>query len=179
MKKYLVITFIISVITASLLSACGKNSQTQSVQNPLEPRYQASLSEGITFSKPGYPDFVSAVKGVSKQEDFGRWTDGTEAVIEFAQPLPKKFTLQITATIFPSTIMMGEPIKVVIGGTGYDAKFNPMWDFKEIEIPVTTDGKIKSISLLLPNAKSPLSLGQGNDTRKLCLALSSLKIIEN
>ena len=144
--------------------------------NPLEPRYQATLSEGITFKNPGYPNFVSGVKGISIQEGFGRWTVGTEAVIEFAQPLPKKFTLKITATMYPPT--MGKPIKVVIGGTKYDAKFNQMWNFKEIDIPVTTDGNVKSISFLLPDAKSPQSLGQGDDSRKVSLALSSLKIIE-
>jgi len=182
MKNYLAIAVLTSVITASLLAACGDNSQIQSEQkaqpqtNPLEPRYQATLSEGITFKNPGYPNFVSGVKGISIQEGFGRWTDGTEAVIEFAQPLPKKFTLKITATMYPPT--MGKPINVVIGGTKYDAKFNKMWDFKEIDIPVTTDGNVKSISFLLPDAKSPQSLGQGDDSRKVSLALSSLKIIE-
>lgn len=182
MKHHLAFALLTSVTTISSLSACGERSHLETEQqaqvriNTLEPRYQATLSEGITFNNPGYPAFVSAVKGISTQEGFGRWTEDTEAVITFDQPLPKKFTLKINATMYPPT--MGKPINVVIGGTKFDAKFNPMWDFKEIDIPVTTDGNVKSISFLLPDAKSPQSIGQGVDNRKLCLALSSLKIIE-
>ncbi len=180
MKNYRFTTALPSVFALLLMTACGPSSQmelqAQATANALEPRYQASLSEGITFSTPGYPNFISAVKGISITENFGRWTDGNEAALEFFQPLPKKFTLKITASVYlPS---MGKPIKVVIGGKKYDAEFPHQWDFKEVAIPVSTDGTVKSISFELPNAKAPQLVGQSVDGRKLCLALSSIKIVE-
>jgi phosphoglycerol transferase len=184
MKNYFAIVILTSVSISYLLTACGESSQTSSVQNmqtqvpsnPLEPRYQATLSEGITFSNPGYPSFVAAVKGISIQEVLGRWTDSTEARIEFVQPLPRKFTLKITATTFPASV--GKAVKVVIGGVRYDAEFPQQWNFKEITIPVTTESNVKSITFELPDAKSPNSLGLNSDVRMLSLYLSSLKIIE-
>lgn len=168
-------------IAATFLVACGEGAQTEKPQgqvqsDPLEPRYQATLSEGITFKNPGYPFFVTSVKGISIPESFGRWTDNTQAAIEFSQPLPKKFTLKVTATRYQPT--MGEPIKIVIGGRTYEADFPKEWDFKEVVIPVVNDGDAKSITFELPNAKVPKVIGQGVDARNMCLALSSIKIIE-
>lgn len=102
MKNYRFSAALTAVLAAFLLTACGESAKVESQKmqaqaNPLEPRYQATLSEGITFRNPGYPTFISAVKGISIVEDFGRWTDDTKAVFEFNQPLPKKFTLIITA----------------------------------------------------------------------------------
>lgn len=178
MKKNLAVV-LASILAASLLTACGESSQigAQSAQakSQLEPRYQATLSEGITFRNPGYPSFVSGVKGISSQENFGRWTDDTEAVIEFSQTLPKKFTLKITAAMYAPS--MGKPINIVIGKSKHAVEFPQQWNFKEISIPVSTDGKEKSISFELPDAKIPQLLGPSGDGRKLCLALSSIKII--
>lgn len=155
-----------------LLTACTDSSKQS--YDPLGPRYHATLAEGITFSKDGYPDFLSSVEGISVKESFGRWTDGSLATIGFSQPLPKKFTLKIAAVM--SEAIMGKPIKVVVGNTKYDAQFGKMWNFKEVAISVTTDGNAKSVVFELPDVKSPKELGQGEDGRRLGLALSSLKI---
>lgn len=181
MKNYRFAVALTAVFVAFLLTACGESAQVESQKkqvqaNPLEPRYQATLSEGITFRNPGYPTFISAVKGISSVENFGRWTDDTKAVLEFDQPLPKKFTLIVTASMYAPS--MGKPIKIEIGGAKYDAEFSQQWNFKEISIPVSTDGNVKLISFELPDAKIPQLLGQGGDGRKLSLALSSLRIIE-
>ncbi len=140
--------------------------------DPLGPRYQATLSEGITFNRDGYPGFVSSIKGISGKAHFGRWTDGTQAVIEFTQALPKNFTLKIKAGAFPPT--MGKPIKRIVGATQLQTKFIP--GLTEVAIPVATDGNARSIIFEFPDAKSPKELGLSADPRRLSLALVSLQI---
>jgi len=95
---------------------------------PTVPSYHASLAEGIDFRKPGYPDFIAEVTGVSDREDWGRWTDGKTATFKFKDPLPKKFTLLVEAGAYESNL--GKPIKFTVGsvekecifkGESYDA----------------------------------------------------------
>lgn len=172
---------LVLAISSSFLVACGEDSQSGKSQGKaqstgLEPRYQATLSEGITFKNPGYPFFVKGVTGISIPESFGRWTDATKAIIDFSQPLPKKFVLKVTATRYQPT--MGEPVKVVVGMRSYEIDFPKEWDFKEVTIPIENDSDARSIVFELPNAKVPKAIGQGVDARNMCIALASIKIIE-
>ncbi len=181
----------IALITASFLAACGDSSKQQTEKkaqgggtpqvvtksvaprDPLGPRYQATLAEGITFNRDGYPNFVSSVKGISGKEAGGRWTDGTQAVIEFTQALPKSFTLKIKAAPFSPT--MGKPIKVIVGATQLEIKFDKP-EATEVVIAVATDGNARSVIFEFPDPKSPQELGQSSDTRRLSLGLTSLRI---
>jgi phosphoglycerol transferase len=117
------------LVLIGLLSACGEDPKpkaqavdpsaasvaaaTNLAADPLAPRYESSLAEGIDFKKPGYPSFLAEVSGMSGREDWGRWTDGPVAKFRFKQPLPGKFTLLINAgAIGPN---FGKPILVRAG----------------------------------------------------------------
>ena len=131
----------------------------------------ATLAGGITFNREGYPDFVAGSTGISVPESWGRWTDGPRATIEFARPLPATFTLTITAA------QRGDkPISVTVGQTRTDVHFGRIWEFKSVSVPVVTDGTIKVISFDIPEPKSPKDLGEGDDSRRLGIALVSLKV---
>lgn len=88
---------------------------------PTVPSYHASLEEGIDFRKPGYPDFIAEVTGVSQPEEWGRWTDGNTATFKFKDPLPKKFTLLIEAGAYESNL--GKPIKFTVGSVTKECIF--------------------------------------------------------
>ena len=190
-KLYFARNICIALVTTFVLAACGDDSKPQSKSkasgaetpqvlagaatpiDPLGPRYQATLSDGITFNRDGYPSFVSAVKGIAEKETFGRWTDGSSAVIEFTQALPKNFTLKIKAGVFAPWRDM--PIRIIVGNSQLETRFNKE-EPTEVAIPVTTDGNAKSVTIEFPNAKSPKELGVSPDTRKLGLALVRLQI---
>jgi len=190
-NRNLVSSVSIAFITVSFLAACGDSSQQQTEKkaqdggtsqavagtaapiDPLGPRYEATLSEGITFNRDGYPGFVSSVKGISGKEAFGRWTDGTQAVIEFTQALPKSFTLKIKAAPYSPTL--GKPIMVMVGATQLEIKFGKP-EATEIAIPVATDGNARSVIFDFPDAKSPQELGESLDRRRISVALVSLRI---
>jgi len=143
------------------------------IYDPNGPRYNANISEGITFNRDGYPSFVSSYKGISGKETWGRWTDSEEVTIEFVQPLPKSFTLKIKAAA--SSALLGKPVKVIVGETLLEAKFNSQ-EPSEVALAVSTDGRVKTISLKFPNIKSPIELGLGADTRRLGWGLIKLQI---
>lgn len=143
------------------------------VTDLLGPRYNANISEGITFNRDGEPRFIKSYMGISGREAWGRWTDGEEAVIEFAQPLPAKFTLKIKAGT--SSALVGRPVKIIVGNSKLEAIFNSQ-EATEVGLNVTTDGNATSIVLEFPNIKSPMELGLSADTRRLGLALIKLQI---
>ena len=75
----------------------------------------------LNFKKPGYPDFITEVTGVSGREDWGRWTDGATATFKFKDPLPKKFTLLVEAGAIGDNL--GKPIKFRVGSVEKECVF--------------------------------------------------------
>lgn len=139
------------------------------------PFYEAKLSDGIQFQRDGYPTFLLRMAGFSGTEDFGRWTDGEEAVLEFVQPLPKKFTLKFRAGLL--TDLVNKPIDIIIGTTHLTAVFNQE-KASDISLPVTTNGHAKSIVFKFHDIKSPKEMGLSADPRHLGLAMVNLQIID-
>jgi hypothetical protein len=140
----------------------------------LGPRYNADISNGITFNREGYPSFITYYKGISGQETWGRWTDGEEAIIGFSQSLPKNFTLKITAGT--SALLKDKTFKIMIGNTQLETKFSKL-ESTEVALNVSTDGNAKSIIFKFQNIKSPKELGLSTDPRHLGLGLIKLQII--
>lgn len=94
-------------------SAANSAATADPAADPLGPRYESNLAEGIDFKKPGYPTFLAEVTGMALREDWGRWTDGPAAKFRFRKPLPAKFTLVINAgAIGPN---FGNPVIVRAG----------------------------------------------------------------
>jgi phosphoglycerol transferase len=76
-------------------------------------RYRA---DSFIFSVPGAPQNVKAFSGISRPEAWGRWSNANlapEVKIEFAEPLPEKFDLVITAKAFGPNV--GKPVPVKVG----------------------------------------------------------------
>jgi phosphoglycerol transferase len=144
----------------------------------LGPRYEATLAEGIDFTKPGYPAFLREVHGVSGHEPWGRWTDANLAPavrLRFAKPLPAKFTLEMKATgLGPNAYA---PVKVRAGSVektfviGNPPKGAHRLDFEG----VTGD----TIEIVPPAPIRPQEVTPGNnDPRRIGLGLESFKILE-
>ncbi|WP_435929407.1 phosphatidylglycerol--membrane-oligosaccharide glycerophosphotransferase [Dryocola sp. BD613] len=75
-------------------------------------RYQA---DSFIFSVPGAPQNVKQFSGISRPEAWGRWSNANlapEVKIEYAEPLPEKFDLVITAKAFGPNAGKAVPVKV-------------------------------------------------------------------
>jgi phosphoglycerol transferase len=149
-------------------------NESTPVLDPLAPRYQSTLAEGIDFRKPGYPEFLKEVTGVSIPELWGRWTDANlspTAKFKFKKPLPRSFTLILEAHAFgpnlnaPITIRAGRTTKTLVidSAREYRIKF----------------AKVKSddLEIIPPKPTAPKDVDPTNaDPRKLGLGLTTLKM---
>lgn len=75
-------------------------------------RYQA---DSFIFNVPGAPKNVKQFNGISRPEEWGRWSNANlaaEVKIEYAEPLPEKFDLVITAKAFGPNVGKAVPVKV-------------------------------------------------------------------
>jgi len=142
-------------------------------------RYSSSFSDGIDFSKDGYPHFVSKVSGLSAREDWGRWTNQYrgDVVLIFSQELPRNFDIEINAVAYdrnansPTAIRVGDQEKkLTISSTSFDNYFLSFRDTKGMHV----------IKIIPPAPISPAEINPfSKDGRKLGIGLRSLKILPN
>lgn len=145
-------------------------------------RYISSLSDGIVFNRPGYPEFISSVVGIGTYEDWGAWTNANlspTARLYFVDPLPSNFDVEVVAQAFgpnaeKNTIFrVGQEVrtlKIRAVPSVFEIKFRDIYNINYIEI-------------IPPQPTSPFALS-GNllaehDVRRLGVGLISLRILNS
>lgn len=145
----------------------------QAPADPLAPRYEATLAEGIDFKKPGYPSFLAEVSGMSTMyEPWGRWSEGGRVAFKFKQPLPTNFTLVVHGGAFgPNT---GQPIKVKAGTVVKEIIFSsdPFQAPSSHRLNFQLDAPVSLIEITVPQPSQP----SNGDTRKLGIGIIALKV---
>ena len=160
-------------------------------QEKMGMRYEATLEEGIDFTKPGYPLFLKNVTGISNPESWGRWSDakdaGPKVIFEFNDPLPKRFTLVLALKAYGSN--QTEPIKVIAGNKVAEFLLDPKLSNEKIQSGRVTvaldpsDGPVKAMEIIPAKPTSPpkpLNFNPSNpgdvDQRLLGVGLVKMKI---
>jgi phosphoglycerol transferase len=172
----------------SIIAGCGDNSQ-QKAQVTVTPgppptsgaaaapagKYDAKLADGIDFRKPGLPSFLAEMTGISVQEPWGRWSEGPLIQLRFTQPLPRKFTLELTANAFgPNN---GQPVKVRVGAIEKTLVINSRPEIATYTLAFETPDNADTIQIIPPKPTSPSELdAKSSDTRKLAIAFVFLRI---
>ncbi len=134
--------------------------------------YNATLEDGINFSRNYYPDFIKAVIGMSHQEPWGRWSDATlgrNITFVFEHKLPRKFNLQVKLQAYGKNV--GKNVKVVIGDQIKEFKLESA-SLREYNIPFN-NVDADTIKFIVPYPTSP-----EGDSRKLGIGFQLLKIIK-
>ncbi len=155
--------------------AVAPKPQVSENTNPSTPSYDATLAEGIDFRRPGYPNFVADVSGISTPESWGRWTDANlspTAKIRFKEPLPTQFLLTLDAIAFASNI--GGNVIVRAGDTEQSFVAKPESATYNLTFNLKTPSD--TIEIIPPKPASPSELNQSGDSRKLGIGLITLKI---
>lgn len=135
----------------------------------------ADVTAPFQFSAKTLPPAIVALSGLSHAEDWGRWTDGPSARIDFAGPLPKKFTLDLNVK-FVYGQNSAKPTAIKVGNASVSQLFNESG--KRYSVTVETDGTAKFIEFAIPAPLSPAELDNNpkGDQRKLGLGFSDMKI---
>ncbi len=186
-RQALLLTVCLSGLT--MLAGCGQDTESPAPAaptgqaevaapantNPLEPRYSATLAEGVDFAKPGYPEFITEVSGISVAEAWGRWTDaslGAEAKLRFKDPLPQQFTLKLKVRDFFG-LNVQDKVAVRVGGKQQDFVLQGGQD-QTAELVFDGLQGADTIEISVPRSSKPTAA----DSRKMGLGLISLSIHE-
>ena len=151
----------------------GHRANVVAVQAPTE-----SLADGIDFRRARLPEFVTAVKGLSGREAFGRWSEGPEVRIDLNMPIPRDSRISMKIAAFPPQV--GKPARVTIGRESQEFKVTTtrLDAMDEVVLDFGDVGAAKSILISIPDPKSPKDLGLGTDTRPLAFAFGELRVIQ-
>lgn len=158
-------------VSVSVATQAPKTAPAQNTV-PLEPRYEATLAEGIDFSKPGFPTFIEGVRGISDQEDWGRWGEGKSTVFTFKEKLPERFKLTFDANALwpnqntPITVKVGDEVRT----------FTISKPSQTCIIDFDSHLGAKTIEFIPPTPTSPKEIGAGSDTRVLGVGFIKMRI---
>lgn len=144
----------------------------------LGPRHNATLAEGIDFSRRTWPKFLKNVQGLSGPEPWGRWSDANiqhSARFEFFSPLPSKFTLHLVAQPFGFNGV--QEILIKVGKQHFRVNLqNPN---SEIRLPISlVNEQVYSIEFIPQKPVSPKKLGVSADARKLGIGFILMRFDE-
>ena len=163
------VDILLIVLLALSLTYCNGSP---SVIKP-ETKYSASLVEGMQFPREGSPIFIKKVIGMGGREDWGRWSVDNELILEFSQPLPRKFTLEVEAKGFgpnvdkEAKIVFGKSVRYIL------LKAGPV----TYSIPFENEDDARRVEIIPPLPTAPNKINSQNlDFRRLGVGLISLKI---
>jgi phosphoglycerol transferase len=118
-------------------------------------------------------DLISSVKGIAYPEDWGSWTVGKTAIVNFATPVPANAKIQLTmaAPSFNSdqkfsATLGGSTIEFELGQEPIDANFEFQNSAPSTQLVIT-----------IPAPKSEKSEGLSQNTREVGIMLYKIKVI--
>lgn len=135
-------------------------------------RYPSTLQNGIDFTKEGWPEFITNVKGLWPLEPWGRWSVKREVTFDFAEPLPQRFILVLKARAFATNAQ--HPTHIVVAEKEYTVQLNS--DTSEVRLMIDLQGKSASrITFIPPTPISPRKIMGGTDDRMLGIGFISMR----
>ena len=172
------------ILAGSLLFGCGPSQDAVSTANNPSPNATSaspsialtneySIGNKINFSATGNSKPFK-VSGWSEAESTHSWSDGTASVLAMRiSPVAEPLTLKIKcAGLAKNPEVPSQPVEVFVNDQKI-ADWNVL-ELAEYSAPIppaiSKSGGLLTITLKIPKAFSPKSLGIGEDTRLLGLA---------
>lgn len=163
------------IFFAFILYGCSDNAGKTEVGLSNTSISASDLRQPIRFSEKNLPGYVRSVSGLDAPEAFGRWSTKKMVIVEFTGPLPAKVNLEITAAAFgpnvgaQARVIIGSDAKTFVVNTDTTAAVTNRLTFENT-------GGDRFMIIEVPKPISPAELGQGQDLRKLGLALVSIQL---
>jgi hypothetical protein len=132
------------------------------------PVYQPGMR--VDFTKPSSNDYLPS--GWYKNEAENRWS-GKEAVIRFKLEKPEPLLLRLHAITFHEQ-------EIVVGLNGQEVgTLRGQLDFKDLELPIRSGwiADTNTITLKMPEARSPHSIGESDDVRVLGIGVAWMELL--
>jgi phosphoglycerol transferase len=126
-----------------------------------------------TFSQPFGQGIVASAEGLSKEEPFGRWSDGKQVVLHLNATLPAKVRVRIRASSYADNADKPFVLRIGDSSATFRVQNYPM---EERVLSLDTDGTQRSIVIEVPHPVSPHEHDHTDDTRMLGIALGEMTI---
>jgi phosphoglycerol transferase len=126
----------------------------------------------IDFRREFPADIISGSSGLGGIEEWGRWSEGGRIELQFAQPLPARLTLRLTAHAFGPNA--GKDIVVSVGSRRRILRLSGDWAKQALSFD--NPGGENAIVLEIPQPVSPKALGMSGDGRMLGIAVHQMDI---
>ncbi len=185
--KWITILVLVGVYVAALAAVLHPHVSPQykdyfidRTSTDYEPsHYDSTPEEGMLFSRPGLPQWVSGTHGFSIREPQGRWTDealGSSAGLTFSREFSGDICVATSFQAVPWLTGRAIPVrfgnqeqvlKPIAGGPfTYDLQFHDLRAADHLDILLPPD---------LPSVAEHEH--DSSDTRRLGISISSLKIL--
>lgn len=117
-------------------------------------------------------DLISSVSGISYPEDWGSWTVGNRAVINFAKPLPANSKIQITMAAPRFT--QDQNFVATLGNSSIEFNLTP--EAIDGDFEFQNSAPASQLVIEIPNPKSEKSEGISSNTRLVGIMLYKIKV---
>jgi len=134
---------------------------------------RATWNGTLDFRHSWWPGVIVMTRGLSVAEGFGTWSVGDSVLLEFAKPLPDKFTVHLVAQAFGPNV--GEDFVASVGNSTTRFRLGPSMEEKVLEF--NNSAKARTMKIVVPHPISAKELGLSDDERSLGIGFSDLKII--
>lgn len=140
--------------------------------------YPGTPEEGIVFSRPGLPHWVTTTFGLSYREAVGRWTDdnlGNHAGLVFQQPFNGSYCVQFTARPSPR---LGNSFRLRFGAGAQTIEVKSTAS-SEYRVPFPDVHSADKLEFILPKdlPRASALFPKDLDERRAGLLLAELKIL--
>lgn len=126
----------------------------------------------VDFRRKSWPGILLSARGVAEPESWGAWSNAKRVELEFATALPKHLQVTLDGYSFGSNAQ--RPFQLTVGNER--RTFLLPASPSQVELRFETNGSERTLLIEIPAPTSPHSIGLGDDTRMLGVALSNLKI---
>ncbi len=137
------------------------------------PTYEATYSEGIDFTRKGYPEFIDEVNGLSSYEPMLRWTDGQIVEFKFNENLEGSFVVSFEIIGFGTNV--GEDLLVNFGSQTRSVSIPA--GFKNFQVEFTGE-QDSVLRFVIPKPQPVVENGVIKDPRKLGIGFKTLKFFQ-
>jgi hypothetical protein len=156
----------------ALVDSCGGRALA-AIWRASEPFLHGSaMTEGIHFSRPGFPSDVFWISGLGKYEAWGRWSVADRVVFEFDRPLPERFDLSLRIITFGPN--QGRDVKVGVGQA--ERSFAGGREIGTHVLRFENADGARSIRFEVPRPTAPSELGLSADSRRLGIGFIEMGI---
>jgi hypothetical protein len=142
------------------------------------PRLQAGVSARMGTAEP---NFIEYVTGFSFAEEFGRWTDGAEAMMALRVD-PARGSVELALLTIAFVPNGSADLQVRVRANGVDAA---LWTFQHpagerwntVRVPVAPSGPgVVVLEFSIDAPRSPSEVGLSGDTRRLGLGVLEVEL---